>query len=67
MGYLAETWKDALGAFDEFVERYEAKYPKAVVCLVKDKDVLSAFYDFPSAHWMHLRTTNPIESICAIV
>jgi len=65
--YMAETWKDALAAFKEFVERYEAKYPKAVACLVKDKDVLFTFYDFPAEHWTHLRTTNPIESTFATV
>ena len=65
--YMAETRKDALDAFDEFVERYEAKYPKAVACLVKDKDVLFTFYDFPAEHWTHLRTTNPIESTFATV
>lgn len=65
--YMGETRKDALGAFDEFVERYEAKYPKAVACLVKDKDVLFTFYDFPAEHWRHLRTTNPIESTFATV
>ena len=65
--YMAQTRKDALGAFHEFVERYEAKYPKAVACLVKDKDVLVTFYDFPAEHWTHLRTTNPIESTFATV
>ena len=38
---------------------YEAKYPKACQCLQKDKDVLFTFYDFPAAHWKHLRTTKP--------
>lgn len=60
--YLAATRQDALKAFDLFVESFGAKYPKAVECLVKDKDDLFAFYDFPAAHWLHLRTTNPIES-----
>ena len=54
-------------AFDLFVETYEAKYPKAVECLQKDRDVLLAFYDFPAEHWIHLRTTNPIESTFATV
>jgi len=65
--YLAETKRDALAAFDEFVARYGAKYPKAVACLVKDKEALFAFYDFPAEHWTHLRTTNPIESTFATV
>ena len=48
-------------------ETYEAKYPKAVECLTKDRDVLLAFYDFPAEHWIHMRTTNPIESTFATV
>ncbi|NEQ28587.1 MAG: IS256 family transposase, partial [Microcoleus sp. SIO2G3] len=46
---------------------YDAKYPKAVECLSKDRDALLAFYDFPAEHWVHLRTTNPIESTFATV
>jgi transposase-like protein len=46
---------------------YQAKYPKAAECLQKDRDVLLAFYDFPAEHWIHLRTTNPIESTFATV
>jgi len=65
--YLAPTREAALKAFDLFVESFGAKYPKAVECLVKDKDDLFAFYDFPAAHWIHLRTTNPIESTFATV
>jgi len=65
--YLAPTKEEALKAFGLFVETCGAKYPKAVACLVNDKDDLSAFYDFPAAQWMHLRTTNPIESIFATV
>ncbi len=65
--WLAETRSDAVGAFDLFVASYEAKYPKAAQCLVKDKDELLAFYDFPAEHWRHLRTSNPIESTFATV
>jgi len=46
---------------------YEAKYPKAVECLTKDREVLLTFYDFPAEHWIHVRTTNPIESTFATV
>ena len=60
--YLAPTKADALDAYDDFIALYEPKYPKACECLEKDKDVLFTFYDFPAAHWRHLRTTNPIES-----
>lgn len=65
--YLACTREEALKAFDLFVDSFAAKYPKAVECLTKDKDDLFAFYDFPAAHRLHLRTTNPIESTFATV
>jgi putative transposase len=65
--YLAETKAAAGKAFDLFVATYEAKYPKATECLVKDRDVLLAFYDFPAEHWVHIRTTNPIESVFSTV
>lgn len=65
--YLAETKKDAEKAWKKFVSHYGAKYPKAVECLVKDKDGLMEFYNFPAEHWIHLRTTNPIESTFATV
>jgi len=65
--WMAETRKAANEAFDLFVETFEAKYPKAVECLIKDRDVLLRFYDFPAEHWVHLRTTNPIESTFATV
>ena len=50
-----------------FAEKYGAKYPKAVECLAKDREVLLAFFDFPAEHWDHLRTANPIESVFATV
>ena len=65
--YLADTRQAAHEAFDLFVSTFEAKYPKAVACLTKDRDDLLAFYDFPAEHWIHLRTTNPIESMFATV
>ena len=46
---------------------YGAKYPKAVECLSKDRDVLLTFYDFPAEHWVPIRTTNPVESTFATV
>ena len=45
-----------------FLETYEPKYPKAAVCLEKDREELMAFYDFPAQHWQSIRTSNPIES-----
>src|SRR4051812_18795367 len=65
--YMAEGRGKAEKAFDLFVKTYEAKYPKAAECLVKDRGVLLAFYDFPAEHWLHIRTTNPIESTFATV
>ena len=65
--WMAPTKERAERAFDHFVEVYQAKYPKAVDCLVKDRDALLCFYDFPAEHWQHLRTTNPIESTFATV
>lgn len=65
--WMGETRTSAEAAFDQFVATYEAKYPKAVECLAKDRDALLAFYDFPAEHWIHLRTTNPIESSFATI
>ena len=65
--YLSPTKEKALAAYRRFLAEYEAKYPKATDCLRKDEDVLFTFYDFPAEHWMHIRTTNPIESAFATV
>lgn len=65
--YMAPTLETAKLAYAEFCQRFVAKYPKAVECLVKDEDVLFTFYSFPAEHWLHLRTTNPIESTFATV
>jgi transposase-like protein len=65
--WMAESREAAHAAFDSFIEVYEAKYPKACECLAKDRDELLTFYDFPAEHWIHLRTTNPIESVFATV
>lgn len=64
---MAETKKDALEAYDNFIACYQLKYPKATECLAKDKKALLTFYEFPAEHWIHLRTTNPIESTFATV
>lgn len=65
--WQAETKADANAAFDFFVETYGVKYDKAVAKLVKDRDALLTFYDFPAEHWKHIRTTNRIESTFATV
>ncbi len=54
-------------AITTFAEKYAAKYPKAVDCLLKDRETLLTFFDFPAEHWTHLRTSNPIESAFATV
>jgi transposase-like protein len=65
--YRAESKAEAAKALDRFSKTYQAKYPEAVTCLVKDRDVLLTFFDFPAEHWAHIRTTNPIESTFATV
>lgn len=65
--WQAETRAAANQSFDNFIEKYDAKYQAACECLRKDRDVLLAFYDFPAQHWAHLRTTNPIESTFATI
>ena len=65
--WQAETREDAHAAFDLFVETFEAKYPKATECLIKDRDELLTFYDFPALHWQSIRTSNPIESAFATI
>lgn len=65
--YEAEGRSASERAFDLFVATYEAKYPRAVECLSRDREALLSFYDFPAEHWRHIRTTNPIESTFATV
>lgn len=69
---LAEIWgaedkSHAQTAVKAFAALYGAKFPKAVAKIVDDQDELLAFYDYPAEHWVHLRTTNPIESTFATV
>lgn len=69
---LHEIWQEptresAHKAFDDTIALFSAKYPKAMECLQKDKEELLVFYDFPAEHWLHIRTTNPIESAFATV
>ena len=65
--WTAPDRKSADAAMVLFAEKYQAKYDKAVACLMKDRDVLLTFYNFPAEHWDHLRTANPIESVFATV
>ena len=69
---LREIWLSpnraaAEAAMTIFAEKYAPKYDKAVDCLLKDRDALLTFFDFPAEHWTHLRTSNPIESAFATV
>ena len=63
----AETREQAEDHLDTFVAEYEAKYPKAAACLATDRKALLTFFAFPAEHWIHLRTTNVIESPFATV
>src|SRR5262249_24787146 len=65
--WVAETRKDALVAFDAFIETWGVKYDKAVEWLIKYREALLSFYDFPAEHWKHLRTTNVVESSFATI
>jgi transposase-like protein len=65
--WMAATRAEADQAFDLFIDMFGAKYSAAVTCLRNDRTELLAFYDFPAEHWIHLRTTNPIESTFATV
>jgi putative transposase len=71
-GMLHEMWQaptkeKALAAYEHFVTSWQEKYPKAVDCLLQEKEELFAIYDFPATHWIHIRITNPIESTYATV
>ena len=65
--WQAETKAEANDAFDFFVATYGVKWDKAVAKLVKDRDALLTFYDYPAEHWKHIRSSNPIESTFATV
>jgi transposase-like protein len=65
--WMAESRVEAEKALSVFREKYQAKYPKAAERLTRDENELLAFYDFPAEHWVHIRTTNPIESTFATV
>ena len=65
--YNAEDREHAEQAIKTFAKLYGAKFPKAVKKITDDQDVLLEFFDFPAEHWIHLRTTNPVESTFATV
>ena len=63
----ADKKSDAQICKKDFEKEFTDKHPKAVECLLKDWDKLTSFFDFPGAHWCHIKTTNPIESMFATV
>ena len=63
----AEDREHAVVAVDAFAHEFGGKWPKAVAKIVDDVEPLLAFYDFPAEHWLHLKTTNPIESTFSTV
>jgi len=65
--YYAPTKQRALKLMGRFAETYSKEYPRAVECLLKDREVLLSYYSYPREHWQSLKTTNPIESIFAVV
>jgi putative transposase len=65
--WQAPTKEKALAAYEHFLSSWGEKYPKAVECLQTDREELFTFFDFPASHWVHIRTTNPIESTYATV
>lgn len=65
--YNAEDTERAAKAIAAFAKQYGAKYPKVVKRITDDEEELLAFFDFPAEHWIHLRTTNPVESTFATV
>ena len=65
--WQAETKAAATKAFDLFLTTYRSKYPKAVECLEKDREETLTYYEFPAEHWLHIRSTNVIESVFATV
>ena len=65
--YQSPTRQAAHKVYEHFLSLYQDRYEKACECLTKDEEILFTFYDFPAPHWIHLRTTNPIESTFATV
>jgi putative transposase len=65
--WQAPTKRKAMAAYAHFLSSWREKYPKAAECLQTDVEELFTFYDFPAMHWVHIRTSNPIESTYATV
>ena len=65
--WLSPSRAAAEAAMATFAGKYAPKYDDAIKCLLKDRDTLLTVFDFPAEHWVHLRTSNPIESVFATV
>jgi putative transposase len=65
--YYAATRENTLDLMGQFAERFGTSYPREVECLLKDKDSLLTYFNYPRPHWVSIKTTNPIESIFAPV
>ena len=65
--WMAPDRATAEASIVTFTEKYGAEYEKAAPCLLKDRNALLTFYDFPAEHWDHLRTSNPIEIVFSTV
>ena len=65
--YYAAAGENALELMDQSADRYMKNYPRAVECLLKDRDSLLTYFNYPRPHWVSIKTTNPIESIFAPV
>src|SRR2546421_11282411 len=65
--WMSATGEDVTKPFDRFIEVYGTKWPRASACLEKHCAEPLALYDFPAEHWQHLRTTNPIERLAALI
>jgi transposase-like protein len=65
--YHAKSFDDAQRLTQEFIRRYRTLYPKAITSLQEAGEALFTYFDFPKRHWVHLKTTNPLESLFATV
>jgi putative transposase len=65
--YLSATREEARQKINVLAKSWRGLYDKAAECLLTDVERMLTYYDFPAAHWRHLRTTNPIESVFAAV
>jgi len=67
VAYQTDTREKAEQHLAVLAEDLDARYPRAAQCVRQDQEALLRYFDYPAAHWIHLKTTNPIESIFASV